>query len=353
MTTSREIVRPDRLDLDSLGRRDYHVALEHDSIWGEHWIPLTVWVGPEAKPNKGLVALGANHGNEYEGPCALKNLLHEIKIDDVRGRIILIPVLNPAAFWCGQRESREDDGVNLNRAFVEGAGIIPALNGITHRIAQFVREYIWPRVSVVLDLHAGGNIARFALNSSFHWPGDSEHSRLAQQTALGYGTPFVIAYRDPAPGYLPSEGDRLGKITIGSELGWGTSVYEEGVRCARRGVLHAAILHDQLQGDMNSFWSGDEDQIVVSIPSLDCSVRAPYFGHFEPLVPCGTKVDKGRPVALLHDFARIDEKPLQLRAGIDGYVIAQAWHAPVRQGQWVVLIGEEVRLLRYSTEYRL
>jgi N-alpha-acetyl-L-2,4-diaminobutyrate deacetylase len=102
--------------LDSPGRRDYWVALEHDSIWGEHLIPLTVLVGANVEPGRGLVAFGSNHGNEYEGPVALKHLLREIKLDDVQGRIILVPVLNPSAFHAGTRESA-DDGVNLNRAF--------------------------------------------------------------------------------------------------------------------------------------------------------------------------------------------------------------------------------------------
>src|ERR1700704_1412597 len=124
---SRAIVRPDRLDLDSPGRRDYWVALEHDSIWGDHLIPLTVWVGAEARPGRGLVAFGSNHGNEYEGPVALKHLMREIRTEDVRGRIILIPVLNSPAFRSGTRESRDDDGVNLNRAFVDGAGVTRAL----------------------------------------------------------------------------------------------------------------------------------------------------------------------------------------------------------------------------------
>ena len=94
----RLIVRPDKLDLDSPGRRDYWVALEHDSIWGDHLIPLTVFVGREAKADQGLVAFGSNHGNEYEGPVVLKHLVREIRQEDVRGRIILVPVLNPSAF---------------------------------------------------------------------------------------------------------------------------------------------------------------------------------------------------------------------------------------------------------------
>ena len=37
---SRVVAKPNQLDLDSPGRRDYWLALEHDSIWGDHLIPL-------------------------------------------------------------------------------------------------------------------------------------------------------------------------------------------------------------------------------------------------------------------------------------------------------------------------
>ena len=102
----REITRPAGLDLETPGRRDYYVALEHDSIWGDHLIPLTVFVGRGGtRRAQGLVAFGSNHGNEYEGPVALRHLLREIDLADVRGRIILVPVLNPAAFRAGTRDS--------------------------------------------------------------------------------------------------------------------------------------------------------------------------------------------------------------------------------------------------------
>jgi N-alpha-acetyl-L-2,4-diaminobutyrate deacetylase len=134
----RTVVRPAELDFETVGRRDYFVALEHDSIWGDHLIPLTVIVGPEAKPSEGLVAFGANHGNEYEGPIAIRHLIRQIDTSAVKGRLLLVPVLNPAALRAGARESTLDDRVNLNRAFVEGAGKVPAIAGITHRIADFV-----------------------------------------------------------------------------------------------------------------------------------------------------------------------------------------------------------------------
>ena len=172
--SERVRVSPDEVDLVSPGRRDYWVGLAHDTLWAEWWVPVTVFVGPEARDGEGLVAFGSTHGNEYEGPVAIKHLLGEIELDRVRGRIVLVPVLNPAALRDGTRDGL---GVNLNRAFVEDAGETPALASITYRIAKLVREQIWPHVNVVLDLHSGGDVMRFALVSSVH------HRATAEETA--------------------------------------------------------------------------------------------------------------------------------------------------------------------------
>lgn len=337
---TRVVARPEELDLDSPGRRDYWVALEHDSVWGDHLIPLTVWVGPEAEPGRGLVAFGSNHGNEYEGPVALKNLLREIRTEDVRGRILFIPVLNPSAFRSGTRESRLDDGVNLNRAFVEGAGKTPALSGITHRIAAFVRGWIWPRVHVVIDLHSGGDVARFALCASYHPVDDPELARQLEETARWFGTPCLMVYQNQTPGLLPSEAERLGKITVGTELGWGRGVNLDGVRHARHGVLAAAIRQGQLRGEIEPMGHHrDGTQKVVEMVDRACFTVAPFDGHYEPLVECGTFVRRGEAVGLLHDFDHIDMEPWPARAGVDGVVLAQAWAAPIPRGQHIVVVA--------------
>ena len=340
---SRLIARPSELDLTSPGRRDYHVALEQGSIWGDHLIPLTVLVGPEVQQGKGLVAFGANHGNEYEGPAAIRHLMRDIDIADVRGRIILVPVLNVAAFRTGTRDSAGEDGVNLNRAFVDGAGRTPALAGITHRIADFVRSAIWPHVHVVIDLHAGGQVARFALGTSFHPIEDETQGLLIQETARWFGTPLVIAYQNETPGLLPSEAERLGKITVGGEFGWGGAIQPEGVRFARHGVRAAAIHHGQLRGTVAPIaHHADGSQRLVAMVDRACFTPAPYAGQYEALLACGVAVKKGEVVGLLHDFDRLDLDPWPVRAGVDGVVIAQAWGAPVQQGQHILVVGVEL-----------
>lgn len=340
---SRVVARPNQLDLDSPGRRDYWLALEHDSIWGDHLIPLTVWVGPEAKPGEGLVSFGSNHGNEYEGPVVLKKLIQEIRLEDVRGRIIFIPVLNPSAFRAGTRESSPDDRVNLNRAFVEGAGVTPALSGITHRIAAFVRQYIWPRVHIVLDLHSGGDVARFSICANYHPVEDPVLAEKIEQTARWFGTPSLMVYQNVTPGLLPSEAERLGKITVGTELGWGRSVNPEGVRYGRHGVLAALINNGLLRGTIEPHaHHKDGTQRTLEMVDRACFTVAPFDGHYEPLLECGTAVKAGDIVGLLHDFDHIDMEPYPCKAGVDGVVLAQAWVAPVPRGQHIVVVGRVI-----------
>ena len=338
--TSRRIVKPAALDLDSPGRRDYWVTLEHDTMWGLHQIPLTVWVGPETEPGRGVVAFGSTHGNEYEGPVALKNLLRQIDLEAVRGRVILVPVLNVEAFRSGTRDSVEADGVNLNRAFVDGAGQSRALAGITHRIADFVRTCIWPRVHVVLDLHAGGRQIRFALCTSYHPIDDAEQGREIEETARWFGTPLVITYQNATPGLLTSEAERLGKITIGGEFGWGEACSHDGVRFATQGVRAALIRHGQMRGSIEPIaHNADGSQRLAAMVDDECFTAAPFPGHYEEVIPCGTLVKRGDVVGRLHDFARIDEPAWPVQAGVDGVVIAQSFAARTLKGQQILVVG--------------
>ena len=150
----------------------------------------------------------------------------------------------------------------------------------------------------------------------------------------------VIVYQNLTPGLLPSEAERLGKITVGTELGWGRAVQAEGVRCGRRGVLAAAIRHGQLAGDLGRLKHGRADaQVKAAMVERECFTVAPFAGHYESLIECGQCVRRGEAVGLLHDFDHIDAAAWPAVAGVEGVVIAQAWAAPVQRGQHVVVTG--------------
>ena len=334
MNSCRVIISRDAVDLTSPGKRDYFVELEHPTIWGHYLVPVTVFVGAKAEPGRGVLATGATHGNEYEGPIALKHLLSEIRIDNVSGRIILVPVLNVSAFRAGRRDT-PDDGVNLNRAFPGNAS-----GSLSYRLADFVVQKLFPHAHVVLDLHAGGQVARFAPCTSFHYVHDEPQQRQMQDVARGFGVPFVMIYQDKTPGLLSSTAERMDKICVGGEFGWGEAVSREGVSMCRQGVLAAAIAQGQLRGPapQNRHTPPDRQRLIDN-SERDCYLTAPRDAYFEPAVDLGAPVSKGQRVAWLHDFGDPSSAATEMLAPHDGYVSALAWGAKVMQGQSVVVVS--------------
>ena len=330
----RQHVSPTDIDFSSLGRRDYYVRIEHGTIWGHNLIPLTVIVGKQAKTGEGLVAIGSTHGNEYEGPVAIRHVMNDIHTNDVCGRLIFIPVLNPPAFFAGKRDSPED-GLNLNREFPGDAN-----GSITRRIAHFVHEFIFPQVHAVFDIHSGGQSAWFEPLSSFHYVDNEKQRKEMEILARGFGCKLTMRYQNNTPGLLTSTAEALGKLTIGTELGSGESVLPSGVAMCKQGILFGASYLKQTSTALpqNQHTTAAE-QILSDTSDPSCSYLAPFAGHYEATINPATPVKKGDCIGYLHDFYRIDDKPLAVHAPHDGYIVCQAQRCEVVQGQVIAQVG--------------
>ncbi len=150
-----------------------------------------------------------------------------------------------------------------------------------------------------------------------------------------------MIYQNRTPGLLTSEAERLGKITVGTELGWGEAVLSEGVRYGRQGVLAAAVNHSQLEMNIAPIAHHEAGtQKCAAIVDAECYVPAPFEGHYEEVIRCGAIVKRGDVIGRLHDFDRIDEPAWPVRAPIDGLVVGQAWAARVRRGQFILCVGD-------------
>ena len=82
------------IDFEQDGLQHGFLKLLHshnESAYGSVMIPISM-----AKNGEGPTALltGGNHGDEYEGPIALLDLAQTIEPRQVRGRVILVPVMN-------------------------------------------------------------------------------------------------------------------------------------------------------------------------------------------------------------------------------------------------------------------
>lgn len=325
------------VDWETPGARFYHIPFTADNIWGRIRVPLYVACAPT--PGTTIVAIGGTHGDEYEGPVGLKNLITEL--DPTRlaaGRLIVIPVLNVPAFRAARRDSPLD-GLNMNRVFPGEAH-----GTITRRIARFVTDEVFPRADIVIDLHSGGAGFEIIRCMSFHQVADPDRYAQFKETALLFGTPFVMIYTSGmGSGLLTEEAEAMGKITIGSELGYGASTDLDGVRWAQQGVRNVMRQYGLLDEPVTALTlPGLDRQRIVSATDIDRYVTAPVSGISEPLVPVGAAVRAGQPVARIHDFERFDEPPVEIVADGDGYVMCRKFRAATEQGEVVMVIAAEV-----------
>jgi predicted deacylase len=300
-------------------------------------LPLYVACGPKA--GKTIVAIGGTHGDEYEGPVAFKNLIRDLDPATlVAGRLIVIPVLNVPAFRAARRDSPIDGG-NMNRAFPGNPR-----GTLTSRIAHFVTSEVLRRADLVIDIHSAGTSMEIIRTMSFHTVRDPERYRQFRDTALLFGTPFVMIYTsEMGTGLLTEEAEAMGKITIGSELGYGASVDLWGVRWATEGTRNVMKRFGLIQGDLVDTRPPDLDrQRVVSATDVNRWITAPVSGISQPLVPLGAFVRKGTPVTAIHDFERWDEPPTVVCADGDGYILSRKFRAATEQGEVVMIIAEEV-----------
>lgn len=325
------------IDFSLPGTAHYEVAFHHDGTWGNVLVPLTL-INGERGPGKTVACFGGTHGNEYEGQVAVWRLALDLEPAEMSGRVILMPRLCTPACDAGTRESPLD-GVNMNRAFPgDPAG------SITYRIAHFVTTEVLNRADVVLDIHSGGRILRFPMCSSFHEvPDPAQQSEMADVARL-FDTPFVMIYaKAMAHGLLTDEAEAMGKITIGTELGYGEATIREGVRHAETGIRNTLRYFGILPGEIERVRPADAHRPrIVRAVRLEDYVPAPISGIYEPAAEPGQRVSGGDVVGRIYDFDYAGSRPIEMRAPRDGWLLVTPFAAAVEKGQTVVVVAEDV-----------
>src|SRR4029079_2883822 len=114
-----------------------------------------------------ILLTGGTHGDEYEGQVVLTRLIGQMRAEDIRGRLIVIPALNTPAAIAGTRVSPLDEG-NLNRAFPGDPN-----GGPTWKIADYVQNHLVPMIYVWGDFHCGGASLTYRPHASTHFSPDS------------------------------------------------------------------------------------------------------------------------------------------------------------------------------------
>jgi predicted deacylase len=162
------------------------------------------------------------HGDEYEGPAAIRGVVSEMENKAFPGRVIAVPVVNPAAYAVGQR-CHPGDGGNLNRAFPGDAQ-----GGPSARWAAFIWTQFATHGDRLIDLHAGGVTWHFAPLAGFF---RAEDQPLAQAMGL------TLWSMPETPGVFSGEFRRLRGPALGVELGHGGTRDDALVEHARQAIV--------------------------------------------------------------------------------------------------------------------
>ncbi|SDA90869.1 N(2)-acetyl-L-2,4-diaminobutanoate deacetylase DoeB [Sinorhizobium sp. NFACC03] len=297
-----------------------------DSAWGSVMIPLTV-----VKNGGGPTALltGGNHGDEYEGPIALFDLARGLKAEDVTGRVIIVPAMNYPAFLAGTRTSPIDKG-NMNRSFPGAPD-----GTVTQKIADYFQRTLLPLADIVLDFHSGGKTLDFLPFCAAHILPDKAQETKAFDLVSAFGAPWSMKMLEiDAVGMYDTAAEEMGKVFITTELGGGGTATARSAAIAKTGVANvlraAGILKGTVEGGETTW---------LNMPDGNCFCFAEDGGLIEPFVDLGDAVKSGQIVARVYPVGRTGADPLDVRAKMDGILVARHFPGLVKSGDCVSVLA--------------
>lgn len=308
----------------------------HDSAYGHIPIPIAV-----AKRGEGPTVLltGGVHGDEYEGPLFLYDLMRQLETLELSGRLIIVPSVNHPAFVAGTRISPIDH-VNLNRSF-------PGMRegSVTQVIAHYVSTELLPLADYAIDMHAGGSSLQYL--PTLFAPSWQDHDKQAVTAALVEAfAPCRVAYFDSLKA-LDGEDRVFGNVAdqngchfLTGEFGGGSTVNLDGKEMARSGSLgvlrHVGLLPTEKEHPPRA----EIRHLDISAPGL--FAFSPVNGIFEPAFRLGDELLPGALAGLIHDPAAPWNPPLPVHFKDGGLAICIRTFARVKPGDCLGHLARDV-----------
>ncbi|WP_417661114.1 N(2)-acetyl-L-2,4-diaminobutanoate deacetylase DoeB [Pseudomonas sp.] len=319
-------------DRDGVQHGFLKLPYSHDlSAWGCIMIPITV-----VKNGDGPTALmtGGNHGDEYEGITALLKLASELRADEVKGRVIIVPAMNYPAVQSASRTSPIDKG-NMNRAFPGNPH-----GSMTERIADYFQRTLIPLCDYALDIHSGGKTLDILPFSAAHRLQDPQQEAKCIEGAKVFGTAAsMILFELDAASLYDTAVESQGKVFVTTELGGGGTSTPKTMALADRGVRNflkfAGITEGQLE-------PADEPLMLLDMPDASCYVQSLHRGILELNLSIGDRVKNGDLIARVHSFERTGTPAVEYRAERDGLLVARRFPALVDIGDTLAVIADIV-----------
>lgn len=282
-------------------------------------IPVAVING--AKPGKVLWVDGAIHGDEPEGPLCCMHLLKEVDPKTLTGALVLVPVLNVAAFEAAQR------GNPLDTFSYDGNRIYPGRpNGyLTERVVH--AHSVWMRkvADLEISIHSGGAHSYLAPSMFV----DERPESVELGIAMGPGWGCIMSSPNPKGNPMAVMAEE-GKVGITVEYGGRSATSPKGFAAVGRGLADA-ILNVLKHYKMIP---GQAAYDPAPTKGSQEALLAPASGIYlpEPGIEFLTMMKKGARIARIVDY--FGETLGEITAPADGMIFGLRALPNVTTGDW-------------------
>lgn len=291
-------------------------------------IPVVVVHGADPGPTLALIA--GLHGMEYAGIVALSGMAAQLSPSTLRGTVIVVPLVNLAAFERKVPHLNPVDGKNLNRVFPGSSR-----GTQSERIAQALMEQVIRRSDYLIDLH-GGDVDE-SLRPYAYWnvTGRSAQDSVVRELLLAFGNEYLIRLagveRSPAGSrFMQTVAGMLGKPSFVADAGGAGMAEPADVTRLRDGCLNVMGRLGMIERAVAPLAA------PVWVDSL-VFVTSAATGIFRPAVERGTYVRRGMTLGEVHDYTG---RPLQLvTAPVSGVVLFVAALPSMVKGDNVAELG--------------
>ncbi len=249
---------------------------------------LPLWLINGAEPGPTLVVTGGVHAAEYASIAAALELGQTLQPASLRGRVIVVPVVNMPGFKARSIYIFPFDGKNPNRVFPGDPG-----GTASEQMADWVFRNIIAQADYFVDLHGGDLIEELVPFTIFFRSGDAEVDAKSQEMAEIFGLPLLVA--SGSPGSTISAASRAGIPAILTESG------AQGIWTREQVADHTRGL-ERLMRHLEMIPGGAPEPKPTTLLENFSWLRSEHEGFWYPQVSAGATVTAGQVLGCLKDW---------------------------------------------------
>jgi hypothetical protein len=286
-----------------------------------HRLPMWLVNGTEEGPT--LVVTGGVHAAEYASIAAALDLGRALDPHTLRGRAIVLPVMNVTGFGVRSIYLCPLDGKNLNRVFPGDAG-----GTASEQIADWIFGNLIKQADYYVDLHGGDLIEALVPFTIIFRSGVDSVDHSALDMAKVFGIHYLV--RSETPGSVYASAARAGVPSILVESG-GQGIWPpEDVARLTTGL-------DRLMRHLAMIPGAAPEPVPCALLDQFLWLRSEQDGFWYPAVAVDEAVKAGQNLGCVKDY---EGKVLQTAISpADGKVLFLVTSLAINKGDPFLAVG--------------